>query len=576
MAEQPERMNFLDFKPDIDNIPSGIAVIGDGEIGGKAKGLWYTKHIIENEGTELCDHPEMLEIPHSTIVTTQVFDEVTELNAIDRAVAAKCNKAIELIELNRRILVGIFPKWVDVELEKVLQRETDPLIVRSSSLLEDNLHYSFAGIYQSVFISNNGTRRQRLAQLKMAMKIVYASTYGLDAKEYRAKHKIDWHEEKMAILVQRAIGSEHSTGLYYPLFAGVGLSQNYYPWSSRIKPEDGVVRLVFGFGTRAVGRYFAKVFSPGLPNISPEGSVVSDVLRYSQGALDAIDLETGMLVTRDIEDVKLTTPDIYMVSSRLKDGEVIMDSNRLISPDERLVMTFKQIVGTNRHLPFVPLIKSLLRNLERTFGLPVDIEFAVNFEDFQPKFYLVQVRPLGAGPGTLQVDIPKVPQERTLLMAKGVLGTGKRKGIRHVVYVPIDKYNLNNAYEIARVIGELNENLTDRYILIGPGRWGTTHPDLGVPVKYSEISNAGVVVELSGKGFTPEFSYGTHLFQDMVASGMLYIPLYKEKGDFLNEEMIVAMPNKSNSDYVYFVEFSKGLSVYADGRTRQAIVVKGK
>ncbi len=264
------------------------------------------------------------------------------------------------------------------------------------------------------------------------------------------------------------------------------------------------------------------------------------------------------------------------MSSILRERAYFLDAPPVLDEKDHVVLTFNPILSTNKHMPFVPMIKSLLANIEREFDMPVDVEFAVNFEERDGEYvgvlYLVQVRPLGARPEHRKIKIPEVPEEKVVLRSGEVLGNGKQERIKYLVYVPINKYRFDRGFEIAREIGRINEKLLNGYILIGPGRWGTTHPDLGVPVKYSEISNAKVIVEMSGSNFTPEFSYGTHFFGDMVAAKILYIPLYPERGDYLNERLLERFPNEIASDIIKVIRFDKGFNVYVDGRSRMGIV----
>lgn len=571
-------VRFADFRIDTDSLPAGFEIVGAGSVGGKAIGLIYAKTAIEDWEEAICEHQDRLLIPHSWIIATDVFDDFMNVNNIDEAVRQKCDEEIDVPEMNRRIVSGSLPLNCREFLEGILVKENRPLAVRSSSYLEDNLKHSFAGVYQSVFIPNDGTFDERMAQLETAVKIVYVSAFGDDAKEYRKKHGIAWQDEKMGILIQSMVGSHYPDGLYYPLFAGVAFSRNYYPWTNRIKAEDGVARLVLGLGTRAVGRYHARVFSPTLPGLRPEGMVVKDIVKYSQEVADVMDFKSGLLIEEDISSLKNMNQKLHMACSVVSPEGYLTDAGPGRTEGKRLLATFDPILNSNQYVPFVPMIGSLLKNLERLLGVPVDVEFAVNFEesedgDERAMFYLLQVRSLGGRPEHRKVILPTgIPNERIVFRAERILGNGVKRGVRHIVYIPHQAYEFQKGYAFAREIGRLNKSLeNENYILIGPGRWATQNPELGIPVRYAEISNASVIVEVSYKRFSPELSYGTHFFGDMLATNILYIPLWLEKGSFLNEEFLMNSPNKWESENVRLVEVPKGVNVYADGESHSAI-----
>lgn len=571
-----------EFQVDRENLPSGIEIIGDGLVGGKAKGLIYVSFLQELGDERLCDFPEMLRIPRSTITATGVFDQFIQLNDLEDVVGSLYDRKLTDEEMNVRFLTGKFPSGAHNSLVEFLEKETRPLVVRSSSILEDHPEHSFAGIYQSVFITNKGPLAKRIAELEMAVRIVYASTYGPNSRKYAERMDVPWQDEKMAVLIQDIVGSHHDDGLYYPLFAGVAFSRNYYPWSKRIGVDDGLCRIVAGLGTRAVGRFRATVFSPSHPEVRPEGMAVEDIVASSQEDVDALDYENEIVVSKRLPDVQEYDGRFHMLSQMLKDGTYFVETPRNLTPDDNIILTFKPILLSNRYVPFVPLIGSLMKNLERVIGRPIDIEFVFDYEpDEDGKiqaekgyFHLVQVRPLGRHPEHRRVTLPSdVSESNVLLNSKSVLGNGIIKGIRNIVWVQHQKYDFTKGYDIAREVGKINDMFEGmEYILIGPGRWATTNPELGVPVNYSEISNAAVVVELSHERFSPELSYGTHFFADMEASNMLYIPLFLEKGDYLNEQLLEERNNQVDSKWVKVIEISRGLDVYVDGNTRRGFI----
>lgn len=575
----PALDSLSQFKIDRENLPTGIEIFGNGSVGGKSKGLIFVSHLMDEGKEELSDYPEMLKIPESTVVATGVFDQFIQINGLVDIVGLIYDKEITDEEMNVEFLTGDFPPETHNQLLKFLEKKELPLVVRSSSILEDRPEHSFAGIYQSVFITNKGPLSKRIAELEMAIRIVYASTYGPDARRYSERIARVWQIEKMAILIQDVIGSHHDDGLYYPFFAGVAFSKNYYPWSERIGVEEGICRIVAGLGTRAVGRFNATVFSPSHPELRPQGMTVDDIVSSAQETIDALDYEDEVMKSVALRSIQGHNEDLFMLSQTLREGSYFMETGKVNTPDEELVLTFKPVLSSSQYLPLVPFLKSLLQNLERVIGAPIDIEFAFdqgygNGDEGDGGFYLVQVRPLGRKAEHKAVTIPtNVPEEKVILRSKGVLGNGVLKGISSIVWVPHRKYDFTKGYEIAREVGRINDMFEGMvYILVGPGRWATTNPELGIPVSYSEISNAAVVVELSHERFSPELSYGTHFFADMEASNMLYIPLFLEKGDYLNEEFLEGRESKVRSKWVKVIEVPQGLNVYVDGESRTGFI----
>jgi hypothetical protein len=566
----------MEFSIDPERLPSGVEILGGGFVGGKAVGLIFAASAVEFDRARLTEHQGLVAFPKSTIVATDYFDRFMADNRLDACVQAKCDHLMPKMEMATRFMAAPLPSRLRSELRGFLQREPRPLAVRSSSFLEDNLKHSFAGIYQSYFIPNRGSDSARLEQLETAVKLVYLSTFGDNARQYRLRHGIKWREEKMGVLIQNLIGREYPDHLFYPLLAGVGFSKNFYPWAPGIDVDGGVVRLVLGLGTRAVGRSYARVFSPVNPALRPEGGSVEEIVEYSQRELDALDMVTGGLANPPLDAVKLSNEHIQMVTSELKEGTYFMDAPADIRPESRLVLTFEPLLGGRGAFPLVKIMRELLTSLQRLMEVPVDLEFAVNLGG-DGKFYIVQVRPLGGRAEHRTVKVPRsIPAPSVVLRSHNVLGNGMKRGLRHIVYVPPDMYRLDRGFSIARQIGELNADLEDGYILIGPGRWATRNPELGVPVTYAEISNAQVIVECSWATFTPELSYGTHFFGDMVVTNTLYIPVFRNKGDYLNVKYLETHGEAKSFEGVRVVDSEKGFDVYVDGRNRSGLIVRRK
>ena len=556
------------------SMPKNVHLLGNGKIGGKARGLLFVIDHLAKGGT-LTAHDDLLRFPDSLIVRTDVFDAFMDGNNLNEAVLARCNQQLDPDELQERIVSSPFPVTTHDALARFLSDEHRPLVVRSSSLMEDNPKHSFAGIYLSEFLANTGSVDERLEALLASIKRVYASTFGQNARAYRKRYALPWREEKMAILIQNMIGKYYPQDLFYPLIGGVGFSLNFYPWSDRLRSEDGVVRLVVGVGTRAVGREYARVFSPKLPGLRPEGSDEQAIIQYSQETVDVLDMKKKCLS-------KTRLPLLH--NSLLREVCSVVDADGVLSepvsalpPVGRYIASFERFIGKNNVMPFTPLLRQLLAGLQGLFERPIDIEFAVNFstpeEDASPLFYLLQARPLGGRSQHRVIRLPSAPPQETLLSNQRVLGNGVRRRIHDLIFVDPATYRWEKAHGIARQVGKIDEELSGKeYILIGPGRWGTSNPQLGVPVEYGEIAGASVIVEMATESFSPELSYGTHFYADMVASRVLYLPFNASQGDYFNQELLNQQGVVSADAFVKHVHFRKGLDVYVDGKGKRSLI----
>lgn len=527
-------------------------IVGNGSIGGKATGFFKAKqHFLRSE--VVSSSPSLaakLRFPVTACIATDVFDSFVEKNQLWPLIHEhkwKEETAFEI--LKGHFLFGKFSDDVLDSFREILKKMTFPLAVRSSSMLEDRQGTSFAGKYDTIFISNHGSEEERLSQLCHAVKEVYASTYNPSALIYRKKHRFLKETEHMAILLQEAIGREYK-GYFLPLMAGVGFSRNGFCWNDEIKKEDGIIRLVFGLGTRAVGRGYARIISPGKPSARPEGTNVASIAKFSQGLVDVLDLKENCIKHIKFREIVADGFDCYPRAERifsLKDeGHLYVPPTNLWNKEHEPIITFDGIIATPwLGLDLPQTAKWVFKELETAFECPVDLEFAVRVDDDadEAHFYLVQARPLSQREELVPKPLPRVPDENKIFAVSKGVPTAWLEDIEYIVYVdPIVYKNwpLAEKHAVARVVGKLNEFLEGKvFILMGPGRWGSGNPDLGIPVKYAEISNAKMLVEVSIKDadYLPEVSYGTHFFQDLIEDKIIYIPLFPdEDGSFLNKE----------------------------------------
>ena len=446
-----------------------------------------------------------------------------------------------------------FPPEISRGLARALDDLGDrPIIVRSSSLLEDRMGSSFAGKYKSLFLPNSGSREERLEALQDAIAEVYASTFGPDPIEYRAQRGLlDIHEE-MGVLIQQVVGQR--VGKYFlPAFSGVGLSHNEFRWSARIRRQDGLLRLVPGLGTRAVDRMgddYPVLIAPGQPGLRVNATP-DEVRRYAPRLVDLINLETNEFETRDFRELLRECgddfPGIRLVVS-------IDDENRIrkptgLEPDfetDNLVVTFEGLI---KDTEFVRQMEAILGTLRERLEGPVDIEFASDGKDL----YLLQFRAQSHAEEYAPAPIPRnLPREMVLFSAHKNISNGRVPDISHIVYIDPDRYTelaeLSDLRAVGKAVSRLNKLLPKRqFILIGPGRWGSRGDiRLGVNVTYADINNTAALIEVARKkgNYVPELSFGTHFFQDLVESDIRYIPLYPDEPDCtLDETFLRRSPN---------------------------------
>lgn len=523
--------------------------IGRGKIGGKAAGMTLAWKILQQSDPDFGpDISDSVGIPDSYFIGTEVIYDFRLANDMDRFMNQKYRPLEEIRSEYPTIvqahLQGKFPEEIVDQLREVLdQVGRSPLIVRSSSLLEDNFGYSFAGKYESYFCPNQGSEKENLTALLDAIRRVYASTVNPDAILYRKHHGLLDYDERMAILLQRLEGQSY--GRYFlPALAGVGFSQNSYRWNPKIRREDGFLRLVWGIGTRAVDRVdhdYPRLIALSHPELRPETSAKA-VRRYSQSLVDALDLVENRFRSLPVQELLQSDYPYLRQIASIDKGDYLQDvlSPGLALASGQYVLTFN---GLCKDRKFVKLMRTALMRLERSYGTPVDIEFAVEILPGQPhpdyRLHILQCRPLSQRDEEDQVQIPDdIPEEDVLFRADKVVPDGRADGIRYVVFVDPEKYRLipdrTVKLEMGRAIGRLNHLFeSEKYVLMGPGRWGSANLDLGVRISYADIFNTKVLIEIAIAidGRMPELSYGTHFFQDLVESGIYSLPLQASPDD---------------------------------------------
>ncbi|MBZ0264822.1 nucleotidyltransferase domain-containing protein [bacterium] len=528
-----------------------------GQLGGKSAGLFLAYRILMANKDQF---PTLnkVKMPKTWHITSDGLHNFLHHNNLEEITEQKY-KEIGRVRQEYPHIVQLFKNsQFTLEIVQGLSMALDdfgetPLIVRSSSLLEDRLGSAFSGKYTSLFLANQGPKKDRLNALMDAIAEVYSSTFGPDPIEYRAERGLlDFHEE-MGIMIQQVVGRRVGK-FYVPSFAGVAFSNNEFRWSPRIKREDGLIRLVPGLGTRAVDRLsddYTILIAPGQPGLRVN-TTPDEIIRYSPRYLDVINLENQEFETIEMSEFLKECGDEYpqvenIVSTIKEDGRIHQASlfNLDFEKDDHVV-TFEGLI-TRTH--FVERMHNILTVLQNTLQVPVDIEFASDGDDF----YLLQCRPQSYTHDNVAMPIPKdIPESAIVFSANRYVSNGRVPDITHVVYVDPEGYgkieNQRDLMKIGRAVGLLNKQLPKRqFILMGPGRWGSRGDiKLGVNVTYSDISNTAVLIEIARQkaNYVPDLSFGTHFFQDLVESSIRYLPLYPDqKENIFNEHFLKRSKN---------------------------------
>jgi hypothetical protein len=560
--------------------------VGRGKIGGKAAGLVLAWKIVQRtvanarEGTEPVD----VVIPPSYFVAADVMYDFLALNRLMEYLNQKY-KPLDQIErdypeIQAAYAPGRFPEDILDRFRDILDEVGDqPLIVRSSSLLEDNFDTTFAGMYESVFCPNQGTPEENLAALTRAIIRVYASVYNPNALLYRKQRGLLDFDERMAVLIQVVQGQRYRDW-FFPTVAGMAYSRNPFIWNPKLRREDGFARIVVGLGTRALDRVaedYPRMVALSHPQLRPE-SAAREIRYYSQYYLDALNLRANQYETRRVSDVLTGDyPGLRFLAAQ-DGGDYIhpmVSTDRGLDP-RSLVMTFD---GLLTQTSFASQLKAMLKALEFGYARPVDIEYTLTLGNEYPRphvrLHLLQCRPHSGNDLTEAVRVPDgLPEQDVVFGTVKLVPTGRVQNIAYIVYVDPHKYfgisDSSQKFELARLIGRVNQRLEgQQFILMGPGRWGSSNPDLGLKSGYADIYNTRALVEVGwaqGKS-RPTLSYGTHFFQDLVESRIYPLAIYPgEPGNPFNKSFfdgaLNALPTLLPEDARY-AEFVKVIDVPA-------------
>ena len=561
---------------------SNFARIGQGSLGGKGRGLAFIDSIIKKN--PVCDNFDgvSLSIPRTVVLCTDIFDEFMEQNSLYPIALSD----IPDEEILQHFLAAKLPKYLTEDFEALFDVIDKPLAIRSSSLLEDSHYQPFAGVYSTYMIPHLSDKAKMMELLNNAIKGVYASVFFNESKNYMTATRNVIDQEKMAVILQEVVGQQHGDA-YFPSFSGVGRSLNYYPINHE-RAEEGVAEIAVGLGKYIVDGGLSLRFSPRHPESVLQTSTLDLALRDTQTRLYALDtgsadesftVDDGFNIKKlRVQDFAGKGPLKYMVSTFDYMNNMLRDND---FGEGRRVVTFANMLQHGAY-PLAPVVDFMLSKGQQAMGRPVEIEFAGTVDasgQMKGQMYWLQIRPIIDRKEMLDEQLMEVDDENLLLKSHTALGHGMMENITEVVYVRPEQFSSLNNSLIAREIEKINRNFTaegKNYILIGPGRWGSSDTALGIPVKWANISSAKLIVEASLPGYRIEPSQGTHFFQNLTSFGVGYFTVDSgaDDGSVYDSAFLDAIEPVYESEFVRIVHFDQPLTVGINGRTGTGIVLK--
>ena len=566
------------YSPDTYNDTIWFARCGDGAMGGKGRGLAFLNHMLQKH--DLYDKwPELrVYVPRTMVITTEYFDKFIQENGLQYVINADLS--------DEEILSEFVSAMLPLELREALQhfiRVTDkPLAIRSSSKLEDSYYQPFAGVYSTYMIPHTENEDQQLRLLSKAVKSVYASVYFAAARGYITSTGNVLSEEKMAIVLQEVCG-EQEGNYFFPVISGVARSINFYPVGKE-KPEDGIVKIAYGLGKAVVDGEQVLRFSPKYPKNVMQTSTVDLAMRETQQSMLALSLSPEKFKTSIDDAINLERFPIHdcdrFESLKLIASTYDRENMRMVDscyPDGPRIVTFAPQLKFNT-FPLPEIIRTLLDIAAQEIKCPVEIEFAVNLECDPQIFHVLQIRPISSDSLTAKVDWDKIDDTDAFLRSGSALGVGKVDEVQDIIYLRREAFDVLRTREMAATIREWNSRLRQEgksYMLIGYGRWGSQISSLGVPVQWSDISEAKAIAECSLENFRIEPSQGSHFFQNMTSFNVGYInvdPWARPISDHYDETVLNNLPAVEETELVRHIRLDKPLTMYIDGFGNKACV----
>jgi hypothetical protein len=573
------------FNRDFYSETDAFTYIGEGELGGKARGLALFNEKIISHYNDQAFTPIVVNIPRLTVITTQHFQRFMEENDLyDIGFSDLSDERIA-----HHFLKAELPVSLVGDLRALIAKVLTPLAVRSSSLLEDSLKSPFAGVYETKMIPNNqpdiDTRFRKLTE---AVKFVYASTFFNGAKSYMKATSHNLKDEEMAVIIQEVVGLRHYDR-FYPNISGVARSYNFYP-VGHAKPEEGVVNLALGLGKTIVDGGVVWTYSPQYPDVNPPYNSINDLLKQTQLDFWAVNMgkppaydpvkETEYLMKAALKDADYDNTLGFIASTYDHESDCI---NIGIGSAGARIINFAPILQANL-LPVNELIKSLLKLCEEIFAAKVEIEFALtiavdpdNKKKKFARFGFLQVRPMAVSNKPVEVEESELTPGTVLAASDNVMGNGCVDNIRDILYVVPETFSLKNSKAIAAEVSTINRQLVNRkipYLLIGFGRWGTSDPWLGIPANWGQISGARVIVESQLPDIPIDLSQGSHFFHNISNLGIFYFSLKKDDLFPIDWQWLKKQKIITRGKYVNHAQFKSPLLVKVDGRKRKGVIFK--
>lgn len=553
----------VDFRPQYFNSNTPFAKIGNGSLGGKARGLSYLNAFFKQNNVAQSAKAN-INIPQTVVVATDIFNQFMEKNNLYTFLATlPSDEAIRNVFLN-----SDFPENVKNSLRQYIEKVSYPIVVRSSSVMEDSQTQPFAGIYDTYLLGNShNDSNVRFDSLCRAVKLVYASTFYEHARNYRGSTSRLHDEEKMAVILQRLIGNKHDDR-FYPDIAGVAQSHNFYSMPP-VMPSDGSVHCVLGLGSMVVEGNNVLRFSPNHPKSLYQFATLKDYSLYSQKYFLALNLNAhdvvpgegprGNLVKLSLDIAQADGTLQYVASTYDRDNDRMYEGTGQQGPK---FITFAPILQSEI-FPLADSVKTLLDIGKEAVGSDVEIEFAADIKT--NTFYVLQMRPMSVLNAQSKIDISDVDRGKIIVKSTKTLGHGIFNGIKDIVYVKPESFDSSKTKLMAATVGELNKKFfgeNKKYLLIGAGRWGSSDHWLGIPVSWGQITNAGVIAETTLPGFLVDPSYGSHFLHNVISLGIGYFILrHTDPADILNWQWLNSNPAVFEDDYIRHISLAQELDI---------------
>ena len=581
---------IIDFDSEKFDSDTDFMKIGNGSLGGKARGLAFMASQIRRDTSLQDKFPEVdISIPQTFVISTEGFKTFIEVNGLAKLLES--DEKLEDHKIVEQFIQARFPQWLKKSLRAYVQSVRYPIAVRSSSLFEDAHYQPFAGLYNTYMLSNSHPNfEKRLEQLIMAVKLVYASTYLKAPRSYAKSTMHRTEDEEMAVVLQQLTGMTYKN-YFYPSISGVAQSYNFYP-ISHLKAEEGVTYIALGLGKIVMEGGRTIRFCPKYPQFLPQFSVLDDILENSQKYFYALKLDQSM---GDEKSISTSNEDLTLEKLDLSDATdhpaVRFLSSTYYAQDNRIrdsfsnkgfpVLTFANILKYNS-FPLARLLEEVTKIGSKWMGASVEVEFAVNLpedEKLKPQFSLLQIRPMGRYKQNMGVKIGKKEIKEAFGYSTLSLGNGEYTDIHDVVYVDPETFDPGKTMEIAGEINKINALFNGngkQYVLIGPGRWGSSDRWLGIPVVWNDISNVGVMLETTIESIKADPSQGSHFFQNITSLGISYITISNKGEDFIDYEFFRCQSCENTTTYLKHIKFEKPIKILVDGKTSQAVLMPYK